>query len=483
MSRLTDLLGRAKSKTDVPSYATEDKAMLRRRISSILARPTRKELNPPDLAPQDTALDGIAEQPPLAPLNDETAWQEEIRNVSGDQVDTRSGPQADEVTVPGDVGIADTGIANTGVADVGPRDEPDAMPPTAPDGADFEMDGNGDTLESLRDRLRERLEALRHESGEEEVPASRDNGDPAPTGNIADGSTDDASPPIPAALSDVLPAPADENTPSGTDSEMEAAGSLHAGNGAPSWSRDTIDLPPLAPDSQGLLVSHEATAMQTAETEANAVALPLHDEEESDDGALPSGPEQDTRVAPIKSILLPASLADQNDGERAAELAVKVADYLMFDAGYYPEELPRAAVMLWCMDFLVRNVAENGLGAFVYNAWGQPELWAACSEGLNACGAIRHLEAFEALSELLVHDGGLAVELSGDPAAGSDDQNFARIEQEFMEAENAAPLAKQAGDWLLTQDNMEFVDDALFQESVSALGDAPGLESRRHEAT
>ncbi|MAW85894.1 MAG: hypothetical protein CMJ42_05110 [Phyllobacteriaceae bacterium] len=451
MSRLTDLLGRKKPKAEIPAYVTADNSQLHRRMNSILSRPTRKDLNPPQLTRDDYTHAGYSE-PPLAEIvTDENAWQQDVVQdaARARQPDTgiAETPREHEIGAETPAPVATTRNSAPQVMD---RDQPqmaEAAQLVADhangDGADS---GNAnDELDKLRERLKARLEALTGETGpnpdaaQEEDPIEIESGSLRPEEHMTSGE-------------EVSVVPGEEN-------ETLA------------YSRAPVSAPPLMPETDGLLVAHEKPVHPAGDKGV------LEPETASGSTSCNHGD-----VTAINRLPLPASLAETNDGAEAAGLAVKVADYLMFEAGYYPEELPTAAVSVWCMDYLMRNLSEGGLGAFVYNAWGQPDLWTACADGLKGCGAVNHLNALEALSDLVARDSGLAEALAEAPEAGQGNADLAAIEDELTEAENRAPLLERAGRWLLDQETVEFIDDEAFQDAVSSLGEKPGLEQRRQAA-
>lgn len=468
MSKLTDLLGRKKPKIEIPAYVTSDNSQLHRRMNSVLSRPTRKELNPPQLTPDDYALAGYNEPPPPPMVSDESVWQEDA-----DQDQARAVQKEAGVAVPAQIHDSreTPGLVSEEAPDSASETEGTGKFDTAESGMTAIHGGDDDNassydgddeLEKLRERLKERLEALAKKTGDEPQTAHHD------------GMDDGGQEPLDRAETVIHPgdaamaAPARNGEAAHDDDETLAA------------VRAAIAAPPLVPENDGLLIAHEEAV---SEVQAATAFEPEAGADSAIDGATSAMNQQDGGAVPaISRIPMPASLADAREGGDVADLAVNVSEYLMFEAGYYPEELPRAVVSVWCMDYLMRNLSENGLGAFVYNAWGQPDLWAACAEGLKACGAAGHLDALEALSDLVARDPALAQALQDAPDAGRDNTGLEEIEDDLANAERASPLMETAGLWLLKQDVADFVDDDAFQDAVTALGEVNGLEQRREDA-
>ncbi|MFP1633484.1 hypothetical protein ACLB6G_17265 [Zhengella sp. ZM62] len=460
MSKLMDLLGRKKPKVEIPAYVTSDNSQLHRRMNSILSRPTRKDLNPPQLTRDDYAHAGYSEPAIPEVMTDETAWKQDVaqdqaRAVRPETDMAATAPDHDHNTVSA-AQVAEAQVSNPDVLGGGKPFPVEAAAQVA-DHADAEgasSDAADNELEKLRERLKARLEAL---TGE--------------TLDVHEAADDEDRTDI-----EFEPRQPEEHPIVGVGASMVS----HGESGTLAHTRETVFAPPLMPETDGLLIAHEEPIDRAR---GSSDMEQTHRPGAADDEALqPLMPDMAGDVPTIPRIPLPASVAQTRDGEQAAALAVKVADYLMFEAGYYPEELPSVAVSVWCMDYLVRNLSEGGLGAFVYNAWGQPDLWTACTEGLKACGAEAHLNALEALSDLVARDAHLAEALGESPDAGQGNAELAGIEDELAQAEQEAPLLDRAGRWLLDQDAVEYVDDDAFQDAVTSLGELPALEQRRQAA-
>ena len=67
------------------------------------------------------------------------------------------------------------------------------------------------------------------------------------------------------------------------------------------------------------------------------------------------------------------------------------------DAGAKLDELPRAAVQAYFVDYFIAQHANGGLSQFVYNSGWEAKLVQAVREGLKAMGARRHLAILERL--------------------------------------------------------------------------------------
>ncbi|MCB1383615.1 MAG: hypothetical protein KDJ73_11945 [Notoacmeibacter sp.] len=486
MTKLGGLLKRKQKKIEVPESFGQDRSELYRRMDRVLARPTRHEMAPPSLSPEDYLMAGFLEAPPSA----YAAQEQETGDDAAEGHDSHFSEDANDDDVAPDLAADEADVAalddgeplsaNEAGADATEMEEPEA----AAAGRASADDG----LDNLRAMLNSSLASLRSEDAGETAQAE--------TSGFADGALPASDDPVANAWDDepantgrtdapaeaefveaacdeeVAVAPGEAELAGDTFAADEHTAEPEAGGIEAEWQDDPDEAEPAACDA-GAEVEASMADSQVADKD-----IPLEEAGAPDVPELQAMDGRDT-VEPLTVLLLtPASTTPGGEHE-AAVLTAQIMDYLMFDAGYYPEELPANGIRAWCMDFYVKNVREGGMGAFVYNAHGQPEIWEACAEGMSACGAEAHLDLFNALRDLLTRDAALAVALGDDASAGADHEGLVALEEEFAAVEGGEPLAELAGRWLVTLPEVEMVEEDDLQPIVTSLGEAEALSLRR----
>ncbi len=448
MAMFGNLLKRKKPTVDVPAGFGTDKSQFNRRMGTILARSTRHELKAPSLAPDVEAM---------------TAPADLARNIEPAEAAANAG------TMPVNAGAMAREAARQAEAETAPAME---MPVHEPAAASVESFPDG-SMEALRAKLKASLSALRDGEPEREaaeVPVAVASA-PAPAAPVA-ASLDEKAHLILAA-------------PDAREDEPESVSAVAA--------PDVIMVPPLEAEPAPLDLPSEEDKLDTAEAGQNWAqddAAGVSDEASvpvevigTNEPAVGNGHPVvgAASLAPVTAIYLTQESLSGSQPEAASDLVVQVVDYLMYDAGYYPEELPLNGVRAWCMDFFVKNVREGGFGTFVYNAHGQPEIWEACAAGMEAAGAVEHLDVFDALRNLLAHDAALAVALGDNALAGQDHPDLLALEEEFAALEARAPLARSAGLWLASLPEVEMVGEDELQSIVTGFAEHPDLDARRKQ--
>ncbi|PHP67539.1 hypothetical protein CSC94_07480 [Zhengella mangrovi] len=507
MPKLADLLRIRKAKVVAPSAPVVDDAQLRRRVNSVLSRPTRHDLKPPTLSHDDYFLAGQGDPQMPETASDEMAWKDDAARDEGQAIarepSSASAPEA--IDVPPVIESGETDHTD----DVPESAEQDWEPVDQAEGPEAVATAD-DELETLREKLTERLAALREDAGQnradQEGTAMPDAALP-----ITATATDEVSAPDDDGLhADPVPIAMTEESTADEEVIMDAGAwvSEEASSQQPQVPANgiredqeesrSIEAPSIAPEADELLLPvqehpetsheeqpraevHDLDGPEEVQSPAETMSPVAGEQPETSSPVAASAPAPASKVLPVRDVILPQSLALSDEYPAVFELAVQISDYLMFEAGYFPEELPRESVNAWCMNFLLKNLDEGGLGSFVYNAWGQPEIWSACSEGLEKCGAQAHLYALEALNDLMARDAALAEALEESPEAAADHDALSTIEADLRQAEADEPVAGLAGRWLLQLPNLNIVPDDDLQYTVTALGEKSALKKRRSE--
>ena len=472
MTKLAGLLKRKQNKVEVPEAFGQDRSELYRRMDRVLARSTRHELVPPKLSPEDYLMAGFPEAPASAYAAQQAASQEDAGYEDGAEAqahaaETGAQAQHDFDPVPAaEVSHDAVDLAPEPDDSLDTADAPGQVSGTQEDETVAKADASDD-LDSLRAMLNSNLAALR--SGEPQAEPARDE-------TVADE---------PEEAAELVPLAWDEEAETGATADTLASVYLdHA---------ETPEM--IASDPQDEVGSAEPVSDETMNETGFAGSIEeigggfeaVDDQEDASPEPQDISPEIGTagdaapaaEVEPLEVILLTPASMTPGEETAAAELTVQIMDYLMFDAGYFPEELPVNGIRAWCMDFYVKNVREGGMGAFVYNAHGQPEIWEACADGLSECGAEAHLDLFNALRDLLTRDAALATALGEDASAGADHEALAALGAEFAAIEDAEPLAELVGRWIVRLPEIEVVEEDALQPIVTTLGEAEGLAARR----
>lgn len=487
MAMFGNLLKRKKPTVEVPANFGMDKSQLNRRMGNVLARSTRHELKAPSLVPDEELMAGSAMIGSDTPVNAAAMAREAARQaVEAPDLSSQDQPTSDYAS-------DSPAEAEAAPAMAMPVHE-SAAPVAEPASADISM-------EALRAKLKASLSALR--DGEPGMEAAQEPlaelGEPAPVAPVAASEDENAQLTLAAPEAyevepdsvDAMAAPEAIIVPplAAEPEPFEMASQddhLEAGEPEQPWTADdtvhiedeahvpgeTFEADEEAPEA-AVNIKAEPLASEPVELALESVAEPA-----SDAGTVSVGA---ASLAPITAIYLTHEAVACGQPEAASDLVVQVTDYLMYDAGYYPEELPVNGVRAWCMDFYVKNVLEGGFGAFVYNAHGQPEIWEACAAGMEAAGAVEHLDILDALRNLLAHDAALAVALGDDASAGHGHPDLAALEGEFAAQEARAPLARSAGHWLASLPEIEMVGEEELQSIVTGLGEHPDLAARRQQ--
>lgn len=195
--------------------------------------------------------------------------------------------------------------------------------------------------------------------------------------------------------------------------------------------------------------------------------------------SVPVGDEDEEEVSPVKAIYVSAEAMRADDPAALTTIVVEEMDYLMFDAGFSPDELPHAAVIAWCASFFVSTAMKDGVGGFAHGAMGEPDLWQSCAEGLEAAGADEHLRVYEDLRALLAWDADTAQHIHDDPKYGESDGNLRALDDALRQAEAEMPLAPLLGAWLKGRPELEVLDEDALEEAVTALATHPVLQARQ----
>ncbi len=359
-----------------------DKSVLNRRLKGVLERPTRRELNPPKLSPEDYYQAGFAEAPPAM--------------------------YARKATEPEDDGAVE---AEAGAAVPPPADEgraPQAADPIA---------------ETLKDDAMARIMAAVTEAPEPEDT------------------------------------PADTVVPEAVESAAPEAGAEEIAE---------AEVP------QAVLAAEEPVGAD--EPVANEI---MAGDAAPDAGETPVADTADGEVPPVTAIYVSPEAMASDDPAAVTEFVIEELDYLLFDAGYGPDELPRAGMLAWCANFFASSGTKDGIGAFAHDTMGEPDLWETCAEGLMAVGATAHLRVFEDLRALLTKDANIARQLGDDREFGSGDPHVTALDKALKEAEAAAPLAPVVGAWLKRQPELEQLEEAALEAAVTALASHPALAARQ----
>ena len=193
----------------------------------------------------------------------------------------------------------------------------------------------------------------------------------------------------------------------------------------------------------------------------------------------PFADQDQEEVPPVKAIYVSAEAMRADDPAALTTIVVEEMDYLMFDAGFSPDELPHAAVIAWCASFFVSTAMKDGVGGFAHGAMGEPDLWQSCAEGLEAAGANKQLRVYEDLRALLAWDADTAQHIHDDPKYGESDGNLRALDDALRQAEAEMPLAPLIGAWLKGRPELEVLDEDALEEAVTALAGHPALVSRR----
>ena len=142
------------------------------------------------------------------------------------------------------------------------------------------------------------------------------------------------------------------------------------------------------------------------------------------------------------------------------------------DAGTKLDELPRAAVQAYFVDYLVAQHANGGLSQFVYNSRWDPALVQAVREGLKAMGAKRHLAILESLDAAVLGLGDDLDKFLEGEYFGEDD-----IRDELNRLNGDMDAAAKAED--VTALNRKYVNASGVLEAVDdAVLDARGREAQ-----
>lgn len=426
------LHGLLKKKTDAPvagDAAIVDRSILDRRLKNVLARSTRHEFNPPKLSPEDYLAAGYA----LAPDRGAEAAPETAETIPAGAPDAESaGPKPDETLAMADEQgreLADDGFGDdddTGEATHGEPAEAlaeDSLTECAdPDFApEAEETVQGDFLVAELD------------AGMEEVDLPGSIGIAEDEYRMAD--------------------------------EPVAGFDLGSEQDAPGEPEDAGEPDPGEPSAMDTAAGTADAALADADT------APFDDELEEN--------ELDDEVPPVEAIYVTAEAMQADDPAVLTTMVVEEMDYLMFDAGYSPSELPRAALVAWCASFFVADALKEGVGGFAHEAMGEPDLWQACAEGLEAVGASRHLRVYEDLRALLSWDADAAQHVHDDAKYGEGDDHFRELDYALKQAEAEMPLAPLVGTWLKGRPELEVVDQGAIGEAVTALAGHPALAARR----
>ena len=480
MAMFGNLLKRKKPTVDVPAGFGMDKSQLNRRMGTILARSTRHELKAPSLVPDEANLAAHAASARPS-TSDDSAGNADAMPVNAAAMAREAARQAVEATDHSSQGEATSFYASESEAeDEAAHVAEMAIHETAAPSAESHSDNS---MEALRAKLKASLSALRDGEPEMETeaepvaqlnepelaaPVATSFGEKAQRALAAPDAHDDEP-----AQEDLMATPEVIMIPPQIDEPalLEPAAEDEAESIAEEAAMP-VDAPEEAPEA-AVIFEDQPLAFEPSETEFVTVAEPA-----ADAGSALASP---AALAPVTAIYLTREALSGDQPEAASDLVVQIIDYLMYDAGYYPEELPLNGVRAWCMDFYVKNVLEGGFGTFVYNAHGQPEIWEACAAGMEAAGALEHLDVFDGLRNLLAHDAALAVALGDNASAGQDHADLATLEEEFSALEARTPLVRSAGLWLASLPEVEMVSEDELQTIVTGLAEHPDLDARRQQ--
>lgn len=193
------------------------------------------------------------------------------------------------------------------------------------------------------------------------------------------------------------------------------------------------------------------------------------------DGAVSAG--RDARSANaeaasgVRNIVVPHHAVDASvaDPYVLVQAVVDFVNRMADEACFNPDELPRAAMQVYYVDYYVAQVGHGGLGQFLHNSGRSESTFSSIESGLDAMGLHDHSLVFAALRGWVESH-----PESNDPDAALDD-----LQASFFEAGGAEATRRASASWLVGLNELRSVDDDQYAQTMRAARDLnPRLRER-----